>query len=246
MAALQQTPITFRTKFQSPTATITTPRSLSFSSATSATFPNLTLRIPTARRSTSAAGARMAASAAASYASALADIAQSNNTLEATASDVEKIDNLFSEKQVFDFFLNPTISIEKKRSVLDDMAKSSSLQPHTVNFLNIVLDSKRIDLINEIVKEFELVYNKLTDTELAIVSSVVKVESQQLAQIAKQVQKLTGAKNVRIKTTIDPSLVAGFTVRFGSSGSKLIDLSVRKQLEDIASELDLGDITLSI
>ncbi|KAF5749329.1 ATP synthase delta chain chloroplastic [Tripterygium wilfordii] len=57
-----------------------------------------------------------------------------------------------------------------------------------------------------------MAYNKLTDTELAIVTSVVKLESEHLTQIAKQVQKLTGAKNVRIKTAIDPSLVAGFTV----------------------------------
>lgn len=107
------------------------------------------------------------------------------------------------------------------------------------------MDAKRIDLIKDIAKEYEFVYNDLTDTKLAIVSSVVKLESQHLAQIAKQVQKLTGAKNVRIKTLIDPSLVAGFTIRYGNSGSKLIDMSVKKQLEEIAAQLDLGDITLS-
>ncbi|KAL6211313.1 hypothetical protein ACLB2K_016540 [Fragaria x ananassa] len=101
--------------------------------------------------------------------------------------------------------------------------------------------AKRIDL-KDIVAEFETVYNKITDTELAIVSSVVKLESQHLAQIAKQVQKLTGSKNVRIKSEIDPSLVAGFTVRYGNYGSKLIDMSGKKQLEEIAAQLDLGDI----
>lgn len=67
-----------------------------------------------------------------------------------------------------------------------------------------------------------------------------------MAQIAKQVQKLTGAKNVRIKTNLDPSLVAGFTVRYGNSGSKFIDMSVKKKLEEIASQLDLGDIKLAV
>ena len=78
-----------------------------------------------------------------------------------------------------------------------------------------------------------------------MLSSVVKLESQHLAQIAKQVQKLTGAKNVRIKTALDPSLVAGFTVRYGNSGSKFIDMSVKKKLEEIAAQLDLGDIKLA-
>ncbi|KAM1764874.1 hypothetical protein ACFX11_004075 [Malus domestica] len=124
----------------------------------------------------------MNASAAASYTSPLADVANSNNTLEATSGDVEKIEKFFDEPLVFVFFINPTIGLEKKR----------------------------------------------------------QLESQHLAQITKQVQKLTGVNNMRIKTEIDPSLVAGFTVRYGQSGSKLIDLSVKKQLEEIAAELDLG------
>ncbi|KAF2291035.1 hypothetical protein GH714_019214 [Hevea brasiliensis] len=181
----------------------------------------------------------MAATAAGSYAAALADVAKSNNTLDSTSADVEKIEKLFADPQLYDFFSNPTIDAEKKRQLLDEIVKSSELQPHTANFLNILVDAKRIDLVKDIVKEFEMVYNKLTDTELAVVTSVVKLESQHLAQIAKQVQKLTGAKNVRIKTVLDPSLVAGFTVRFGISGSKLIDLSVKKQLDEIAAQLDL-------
>jgi F-type H+-transporting ATPase subunit delta len=44
---------------------------------------------------------------------------------------------------------------------------------------------------------------------------VVKLESWHLAQITKQVQKLIGANNERIKTVIDPSLVVGFTIRCG-------------------------------
>lgn len=138
------------------------------------------------------------------------------------------------------------ISTENKRSVLDEIVSSSGLQPHTANFLNILIDAERIDLIKDIVKEFDVVYNKITETEVAVVTSVVKLENDHLAQIAKGVQRLTGSKNVRIKTVIDPSLVAGFTVRYGSGGSKLVDMSVKTQLEEIAAQLDLGDVTLAV
>lgn len=130
--------------------------------------------------------------------------------------------------------------------MVDEISKSSALQPHTANFLNVLIDAKRLDAIKDIVKEFEKVYNSITNTELAVVSSVVNLEPDQLAQIAKQVQKMTGAKNVRIKTVIEPSLVAGFTVRYGNGGSKLVDMSVKKQLEEIAAEMDLGDIQLAV
>ncbi|KAJ9146039.1 hypothetical protein P3X46_028356 [Hevea brasiliensis] len=241
MAALLNTPVSLQSKIP-PSARLSTalssqkPLNISFS----ATFPSIKLTsIASTHRSGGAIGAKMAATAAGSYAAALADVAKSNNTLDSTSADVEKIEKLFADPQLYDFFSNPTIDAEKKRQLLDEIVKSSELQPHTANFLNILVDAKRIDLVKDIVKEFEMVYNKLTDTELAVVTSVVKLESQHLAQIAKQVQKLTGAKNVRIKTVLDPSLVAGFTVRFGISGSKLIDLSVKKQLDEIAAQLDL-------
>lgn len=188
----------------------------------------------------------MSATVASSYAVALADLAKANGTLESTSADVEKIEKMFGEKEIYGFFANPTIDIEKKRQVVDEICKSSGLQPMTGNFLNILIDAKRVDAVKEIVKEFEAVYNKMTDTELAVVSSVVKLESEHLAQIAKQVQKLTGASNVRIKTVIDPSLVAGFTIRYGKGGSKLIDMSVKKQLEEIAAQLDLDDVQLAV
>ncbi|EPS71748.1 hypothetical protein M569_03009, partial [Genlisea aurea] len=190
-------------------------------------------------------GARMADDAAGSYATALTGVAISNNTLEQTYADVDKLQKIFSDEAVVDFFVNPTIEEEKKREVVDQIVKSSELQAHVANFLNILVDMKRIDLIGDIAKEFEASYNRETQTELAVVTSVVQLGSQDLAEIAKGVQKLTGAKNVRIKTVLDPSLVAGFTIRYGNTGSKLIDLSVKKQLEEIAAQLEIGDIQLA-
>ncbi|KAK9163059.1 hypothetical protein Syun_003961 [Stephania yunnanensis] len=250
MAALQQYPVAFQAK-SPPSArlssTMLTHRAIRLSF--SATFPSLNLSGKTSkpkRRGGTAAGATMVDSAAESYASALAEVAESNKTLHQTFEDVEKLVQIFSYPKVYDFFVDPTIDTDQKAKLIDDISKSSNLQPHTTNFLNILVDSKRIEIFNEMAKEFEVAYNKLTETELAVVTSVVKLESQHLAQIAKGVQRLTGAKNVRIKTAIDPSLVAGFTIRYGSSGSKLIDMSVKKQLAEIATQLDFSDLSLAV
>ncbi|XP_078444194.1 F-type H+-transporting ATPase subunit delta [Wolffia australiana] len=190
-------------------------------------------------------GATMIDTAAGSYAAALSDVANGNSTLAATNADMEKVATIFSDKAVFDYFANPTVAIEKKLELVADIAKTSSLQPHTANFLSILVEMKRTDMVKEIAKEFEKCYNRITGTEVALVTSVVPLESQHLAQIAKSIQRLTKAKNVRIKTTLDPSLVAGFTIRYGASGSKFIDMSVKKQLAEIAKQLDFSDIVLS-
>ncbi|PWA47369.1 ATPase, F1 complex, OSCP/delta subunit [Artemisia annua] len=222
------------------------PSSLRLKSSFSGTKLTLIKNNSRAGNNHGACNTRMADSAAGSYAAALAEVAVANGTLEATVKDVELLEELFSNETNFNYFTSPIITLEDKRKLLDEITASGKLQSHVCNFLNILVESKRIDLIKDIVKEFELVYNKLTNTELAIVASVVPLEEQHLSQIAKQVQKLTGAKNVRVKTVIDESLVAGFTIRYGNSGSKLIDMSVKKQLEEIAAQLEIGDISLAV
>ncbi|CAD5167509.1 unnamed protein product, partial [Musa acuminata subsp. malaccensis] len=192
-----------------------------------------------------AAGAAMMDTVASSYANALAEVAKSNGTLEATVADMEKVDRLFADPAVQSFFANPTVASEKKREILAEISGSSELQPHTINFLNILVDMSRIDIIAEIVKEFDACYNHITGTELAVVTSVVDMGEDDVAQIAQTVKRLTGAKKVRIKAVLDPSLIAGFTIRYGSSGSKFIDMSVKKQLDEIASQLDFSSITLA-
>ncbi|KAG6413728.1 hypothetical protein SASPL_126442 [Salvia splendens] len=86
---------------------------------------------------------------------------------------------------------------------------------------------KRVDLIKEIAAEFELIANRLSETEVATVASVVELEPQHLAEIAKRAQKLTGPKNVKLKTVIDKSLLAGIIIRYGNSGSKLSLITLR-------------------
>ncbi|XP_072977698.1 ATP synthase delta chain, chloroplastic [Typha angustifolia] len=230
MASLRLSPLSILPKSSSPS-------SISFSLRR---LPSLKLR----PRRRARGGATMMDTAASRYASALADVCKSNGTLETTISDLEKIDNVFADKSVQSFFANPTITPQQKLELIDEIGKSSELQPHVVNFLNILVDTRRIDVVTEIVKEFEQCYNRMTGTEVATVTSVVKLESQDLVQIAQAVQRLTGAKNVRIKTVIDPSLIAGFTIRYGNSGSKLVDMSVKKQLDEIASQLDFSSIAL--
>lgn len=176
-------------------------------------------------------------SAAGSYAAALADLGQSVNALDAISSDLEKLSQFLANKDVYDFLVNPIIGQEKKKEILKSIADEAKFQPYTLNFLYILIDKRRINLINEIIKEFEISYNKLTDTELAIVSSAVKLQNHHLAAIAKKVQSFTGAKNVKVKTVIDPSLIAGFTIRFGSTGSNMIDMCVRTELEKLAGQI---------
>ena len=76
---------------------------------------------------------------------------------------------------------------------------------------------------------------KLAYLQVATLRSAVKLEQEQQFLIAKKLQELTGSKNIKLKPVIDESLIAGFTVSYGSAQ---IDMSVKGQLELITNELE--------
>jgi ATP synthase F1 delta subunit len=74
-------------------------------------------------------------------------------------------------------------------------------------------------------------------SQVATVTSAQKLENEQQFAIAKKLQEMTGAKNIKLKPVVDPSLIGGFVVQFGKDGSGMIDLSIKGQMQQLAAQL---------
>eukprot|EP01024_Parvocaulis_polyphysoides_P010796 TRINITY_DN13793_c0_g1_i2.p2 TRINITY_DN13793_c0_g1~~TRINITY_DN13793_c0_g1_i2.p2 ORF type:complete len:159 (-),score=32.49 TRINITY_DN13793_c0_g1_i2:127-603(-) len=141
---------------------------------------------------------------------------------------------LKSDEGLREFLVNPVIAETKKYEVLDKVASNAQFSPYTTNFLKLLVQKGRMEAIQEIFDAFEVEYCKLMNTQVAVVKSAVELQQEQQYQIAKKVQELTGSKNIMLKPVIDPSLIGGFVVEYGSNQ---IDLSVKGQLDNITGEL---------
>lgn len=139
---------------------------------------------------------------------------------------------------VKEFLENPTVALDKKKDLLARVGREAGLNGATLNFLNLLLDNDRFVAAVAIFEAFEAQYCALTDTQVATVRSAVKLEQEQQFLIAKKLQELTGSKNIKLKPAVDPALIAGFVVEYGSSQ---VDLSVKGQLDRISSELVAAD-----
>lgn len=171
----------------------------------------------------------------ASYANALVELAEEANELDDVHRDIDTLTGILAgDSSVKDHFGNPVVSDEDKLQLLDKISKEGGFSQNTQNFLGLLVSARRFDCIDEIVAAFEEKYCSLTDTQVATLTSAVKLEQEQQFMIAKKLQELTGSKNIKLKPVIDESLIAGFVVEYGSSA---IDLSVRGQLSKISNEL---------
>ncbi|GAX82559.1 hypothetical protein CEUSTIGMA_g9985.t1 [Chlamydomonas eustigma] len=170
-----------------------------------------------------------------SYAKALVDLADEKGKLEPVHADVDAVAALLKENQkLYELIANPVVDAEKKRSVLTKIGKEAGFHQYTMNFLNVLVQKDRLALLDEICESFEEQYCKLTDTQVAVVRSAVKLEQEQQFMIAKKLQELTGSKNIKLRPVIDQTLIAGFVVEYGSSQ---IDLSIKNQIEKVAEQL---------
>ena len=181
------------------------------------------------------------------------------------------------------FLANPVMEEKQKKDVLSKLGKEADFHPFTSNFLNLLVDKKRIGNIADIVEEFENLYCESTDTQvrarpfpapvppptasatlllssfaarrktdapspalpacrraplqIATVTSAVKLENEQQFMIAKKIQEMTGAKNIKLKPEVDPALLGGFVVTYGKDGSGFIDMSVAGQVAQLKNEV---------
>lgn len=135
------------------------------------------------------------------------------------------------------FLANPTMEEGAKKDVLTKLGKEADFHPFTTNFLNLLVDKKRIGNVASIIDEFENLYCESTDTQIATVTSAVKLENEQQFMIAKKIQEMTGAKNIKLKPEVDPALLGGFVVTYGKDGSGYIDMSVAGQVAQLKNEV---------
>lgn len=120
----------------------------------------------------------------------------------------------------------------KASNVLHEgQSKAVQFQPYTLKFLRSIYQEEKFtpaSCANSLV---------LTVT----VCSAVKLDQIQLDLIAKKMQRITGFTNLRLVNTVDPSLIAGFVISYGTDESSVIDLSVKGELAALANQVEASD-----
>nr|YP_007878276.1 ATP synthase delta chain [Calliarthron tuberculosum]AGA63887.1 ATP synthase delta chain [Calliarthron tuberculosum] len=171
------------------------------------------------------------------YAEALFESSQLIQLVEKTSQDLKFINDTISKSLLLRNFLsNPLIIPDAKKKVLENLF-TDQIGSHVFNFLFILVERRRISLLNSIIDTYLiLVYQLELTTVVEIYSSLVLTEIQKKA-LEKKLQVMTNSKAVKLVLYIKPELIGGFVVKIGS---KVIDMSISGQLSQIASYLNVA------
>jgi F-type H+-transporting ATPase subunit delta len=168
------------------------------------------------------------------YAKALADVAAEQQLLEAVGRDLRTVvETMKRTREVGIFFASPAVPLTDKRRVLHTIAEGVGVKALTANFLNLILEKRRLPHLGEMA----LAYEELTDERLgrgkATVTSAVPLSEPIIHGLKERLRMATG-KEIYLETRVDPSIVGGFVAQIGST---IYDGSVRTQLKKVREHL---------
>ena len=128
---------------------------------------------------------------------------------------------------------SPAVRAAKKRAVTARIAAQIGIPAKAVNFLNVLIDRRRILQLDEILVAMEEEFDRRIGAVTAEVSSPLPLTDSQRQTIETQLSLLSG-KKARLKFVQDASLIGGIVAKVGST---VYDGSLKGQLAQLQRRL---------
>nr|YP_009391433.1 ATP synthase CF1 subunit delta [Platysiphonia delicata]ARW59577.1 ATP synthase CF1 subunit delta [Platysiphonia delicata] len=169
------------------------------------------------------------------YAEALLELGSNHNLTAEIKQDLSLISaTLKNSKKLELFLVNPIIVTSKKKEILSKLF-ADKVNSLILKFLLVLVERRRINLINTIISKYLILTYKLESIVVAELFTAVELSEHQHKNIANKIKFITKSTNVNLVTNVNPDLIGGFVVKIGS---KIIDTSLAGKLKQMAFYLN--------
>lgn len=167
------------------------------------------------------------------YAESLFDLAKEENKVTQYLDDIKLVGEVLdSDPQIVQFFNHVLIENEKKIQLLDQSFKGN-VDQYVLNFLKLLVQSRRIRYIDDIVKSYIKLSNQYLGIEEGMIYTPYELTDQQIQDIEKAISKKEN-KKVTLKVSIDSSLLGGIKVQIAN---RIYDGTIKNKVEMLKKEL---------
>lgn len=167
------------------------------------------------------------------YAESLFDLAKEENQVTQYLDDIKLVGEVLdSDPQIVQFFNHVLIENDKKIQLLDQSFKGN-VDQYVLNFLKLLVQSRRIHYIDDIVKSYINLSNQYLGIEEGMIYTPYELTDQQIQDIEKAISQKEN-KKVTLKVSIDPSLLGGIKVQIAN---RIYDGTIKNKVEMLKKEL---------
>ena len=165
---------------------------------------------------------------AARYASALYDLADESNSIDAVAADLEGLKSLIDDSDDFSRFIkSPVLSREDQAKGIAAIAAKASLTDISQKFLGLVASNRRLFALPDMIRAFQAILAARRGQMTAEVTAASELSEAQSQSLADSLKAAVGTA-VSVTTKVDPTILGGLIVRVGS---RMVDSSLKSKLQ---------------
>jgi len=168
------------------------------------------------------------------YARAFFEIAGEEKKLEQYYNELHQFSSMMAEnKDLGGFLANPIFEQDVKKNVLEKIIGKVTLSPMTVNFLKLLVDKNRIDVLPDIDTCYRLMMDEALQKTRVTVKTAFPLSADMQKYIMSNLKKLTG-REAEVTVEDDKSLLGGIVIGVGDT---LYDGSIKNQLNNMRNLL---------
>lgn len=161
------------------------------------------------------------------YASALFELARDGKALKGLEKDVDALDAALSASaDLRDLIASPIYSREDQAAAIAAVAAKMKLSDLVANTLALMAQKRRLFVLPQLLTALRGMIAEAKGEVTAEVASAVALTDAQAAALAETLKARVG-KTVKLKSSVDPSLIGGLVVKVGSV---MIDTTIRAKL----------------
>ncbi len=172
------------------------------------------------------------------YAKALLSLGEEDGKYEDYGKDLQDFTRFCTDQQ--DFFravANQIFPVEDRKNLFEAVVAKSPYSDVIKNFLRLLLEKNRLDLVEEITEYYTRLTDELSNITRAEVITARPLKDEALGDLGEALKGLT-SKEVKMDVQEDESLIGGLVVRIGDL---VLDGSVKAQLVGLKESLKRGE-----
>ncbi len=171
---------------------------------------------------------------AARYATAIFEIAKESNALDQLEGDVNALSQAIADSHdLRELIASPVYPRESMKKGIMAVASQMGLMLAMQNTLGLLAEKRRLFVLPQLVAHLRDMIADAKGEVTAEVTSATALSDDQANRLAQTLSGSVG-KQVKIKTTVDESLIGGLVVKVGS---KMIDTSVASKLNALQNAM---------
>ncbi|MBR5742908.1 MAG: ATP synthase F1 subunit delta [Clostridia bacterium] len=168
------------------------------------------------------------------YAVALFELAAEDGNAREVSEGLELVEKVLKEApESVDFFSSPAVSRSEKEDVVEACFRGRVCDT-VLSFFALLCDKRRVSELEEIRREYELLFRESIRESHASVVSAAPLSEEEKARLVERLEKRSG-RRVLAEYRVDPALIGGLIVEM--DGVRM-DGSLRTRLRDVRESME--------